>query len=138
MAENKTAATDRDPKEFIAEIDDDRRRAEAEMLLGLFEARTGEPAVMWGPSIVGFGSYDFSYESGRSGTWMRTGFSPRKQQMTLYVMPGFEHFVERLEALGPHSTGKSCLYVKRLDEVDLEVLGDIISDAYAAMGDDDA
>ncbi len=138
MAENKTAATDRDPNEFIAEIDDDRMRAEAETLLALFEARTGETPVMWGPAIVGFGSYDFTYESGRSGTWMRTGFSPRKQQMTLYVMPGFERFAERLEALGPHSTGKSCLYVKRLDKVDLDVLGDIISDAYAAMGSNDA
>lgn len=138
MADNKTTANDRDPREFIAEIDDERRRAEAQTLLALFEERTGEKPVMWGPSIIGFGSYDYTYESGRSGTWMRTGFSPRKQQMTLYVMPGFDEYVERLEELGPHTTGKSCLYVKRLDKVDLDVLGDIIATSYAAMANDDA
>lgn len=138
MAENKTAPTDRDPREFIAEIDDERRRNEAETLLALFQERTGEKPVMWGDSIIGFGSYDYTYATGRTGTWMRTGFSPRKSQMTLYVMPGFEPYVERLDALGPHSTGKSCLYVKRLDKVDLDVLGDLISDSYAAMDTDDA
>lgn len=138
MAENKTAPTDRDPREFIAEIDDERRRNEAETLLALFQERTGEEPVMWGDSIIGFGSYDYTYATGRTGTWMRTGFSPRKSQMTLYVMPGFEQYVERLDALGPHSTGKSCLYVKRLDKVDLDVLGDLISDSYAAMDTDDA
>lgn len=138
MAENKTAPTDRDPREFIAELDDERRRNEAETLLTLFEERTGEKPVMWGDSIIGFGSYDYTYATGRTGTWMRTGFSPRKSQMTLYVMPGFEQYVERLDALGPHSTGKSCLYVKRLDKVDLDVLGDLISDSYSAMDSDDA
>lgn len=137
MAENKTAANDRDPREFVAAIDDERRRSEAETLLALFEEQTGEKPVMWGDSIIGFGSYDYTYASGRSGTWMRTGFSPRKQQMTLYVMPGFEQYADRLEALGPHSTGKSCLYVKRLDKVDLDVFGDIISNSYVAMANDD-
>lgn len=134
MATNKTAPNETDPREFIAGLDDDRRKAEALELLELFEERTGEKPVMWGDSIIGFGSYDYHYASGRSGTWMRVGFSPRKAQMSLYVMPGFERYEEALERLGPHSTGKSCLYVKRLDTVDKDVLGELIADSYEAMG----
>jgi hypothetical protein len=138
MATNKTAPNDVDPRDFIAGLDDERRRSEALELLALFEARTGEKPVMWGDSIVGFGSYDYEYKSGRSGTWMRVGFSPRKSQMTVYVMPGFEQYEEALERLGPHSTGSSCLYLKRLDAVDKDVLGDIVSDSYEAMGQGDS
>ena len=133
MATNKTAPTEQDPRAFIEGLDDERRKEEALELLELFEERTGEKPVMWGDAIIGFGSYDYIYASGRSGTWMLTGFSPRKQQMTLYVMTGFEEYPERLEALGPHSLGKSCLYLKRLDAVDKDVLGEIISDSYRAM-----
>lgn len=134
MATNKTAPTDRDPREFIAALDDERRKSEAMQLLELFEQRTGEQPVMWGDSIIGFGTYDYGYASGRSGSWMRVGFSPRKQQMTVYVMPGFERYDELLAALGPHSTGKSCLYLKRLDAVDTTVLGDLVAESYEAMG----
>lgn len=134
MATNKTAPTDRDPRDFIAALDDERRRAEAVELLELFEEKTGEHGVMWGDSIIGFGAYDFEYASGRSGSWMRVGFSPRKQQMTVYVMPGFERYDELLSSLGPHSTGKSCLYLKRLDAVDKTVLGDLVAESYEAMG----
>ena len=134
MATNKTAPTDRDPRDFIAALDDERRRAEALELLELFEEKTGEKGVMWGDSIIGFGAYDFEYASGRSGRWMRVGFSPRKQQMTVYVMPGFERYDELLSSLGPHSIGKSCLYLKRLDAVDKTVLGDLVAESYEAMG----
>lgn len=136
MAENKTAPTNVDPRSFIAGLDSDRRRAEAFELLELFEERTGEKPIMWGDSIIGFGSYDYEYTSGRSGTWMRVGFSPRKQQMTVYVMPGFERYDDLLAALGPHSTGKSCLYLKRLDGVDMDVLGELVAASYEAMGHD--
>ena len=138
MATNKTAPTDGDPRAFIAGLDSDRRRREALELLELFEARTGEQPVMWGDSIVGFGSYDYSYQSGRTGTWMRVGFSPRKSQLTVYVMPGFDRYEAALQRLGPHSTGQSCLYLKRLEAVDIDVLGDIIADSYETMGQGDS
>jgi hypothetical protein len=136
MAENKTAPNDDDPLEFIAELDDPARQAESHELLELFKQRTGEDPVMWGDSIIGFGSYEYQYASGRSGSWMRTGFSPRKRQMTVYVMPGFARYEQLLSQLGPHSIGKSCLYIKRLDAVDKDVLGELISAAYEAMADD--
>lgn len=136
MAETKTAPTDADPRAFIAGLEDERRKAESFELLELFAERTGEEPVMWGDSIVGFGSYDYRYASGRSGTWMRVGFSPRKQQMTVYVMPGFEQYDELLAALGPHSLGRSCLYLKRLDAIDKEALGRLVAESYEAMGSD--
>ena len=135
MAENKTAPTDTDPLDFIASLDEERRKAESLELLELFSESTGEQPVMWGGSIIGFGSYDYTYASGRTGSWMRVGFSPRKQQMTVYVMPGFERYDELLSALGPHSTGKSCLYLKRVDAVDKQVLGELVAESYEAMGD---
>ena len=135
MAENKTAPTDTDPLDFIASLDDERRKAESLELLELFSQSTGEQPVMWGSSIIGFGSYDYMYASGRTGSWMRVGFSPRKQQMTVYLMPGFERYDELLSALGPHSTGKSCLYLKRVDAVDRQVLGELVAESYEAMGD---
>ncbi len=138
MATNKTAPTDVDPRAFIAGLDSERRKTEALELLELFEVRTGEQPVMWGDSIIGFGSYDYSYKSGRTGTWMRVGFSPRKSQLTVYVMPGFDGYEEALQRLGPHSTGQSCLYLKRLDAVDKHVLGDIVADSYEAMGQADS
>ena len=134
MAQNKTAPNDADPLAFIAGLEDPRRQAESRELLDLFRERTGEEPVMWGDSIVGFGSYNYEYSSGRTGTWMRVGFSPRKQQMTVYVMPGFERYDDLLAALGPHSVGKSCLYLKRLDAVDKEILGRLVTESYRAMG----
>ena len=137
MAENKTAKNDTDPLDFIAGLDNPQRQAESRELLELFKERTGEEPVMWGSSIIGFGSYDYTYASGRSGTWMRVGFSPRKQQMTVYIMPGFERYDDLMAALGPHSVGKSCLYLKRLDVVDKDVLGELVAESYEAMGRSD-
>jgi hypothetical protein len=88
---------------------------------------------MWGPAIVGFGVYHYRYESGREGDWMVTGFSPRKNDLTLYLMPGLEDQAERLARLGRHKTGKSCLYLKKLADVDLEVLGEMIAWSVQAM-----
>ena len=135
MAELKTQANEADPHRFIASVADDQRRADAERLLDLFERATGEVPKMWGSSIVGFGSYDYAYESGRTGTWMRTGFSPRKQAMSIYIMPGFTEYDSMLDALGPHTTGKSCLYIKKLDQVDLDVLERLVSASFEAMGE---
>jgi hypothetical protein len=87
---------------------------------------TGERPVMWGPSIVGYGQYRYVYESGREGDWMLVGFSPRKTALTLYIMPGFSRYEELMQRLGKHSTGKSCLYLKKLADVDMTVLRELV------------
>ncbi len=92
---------------------------------------TGEVPAMWGDSIVGFGSYDYKYASGREASWFLTGFSPRKQSLTLYIMAGFDQYAALLERLGKFTTGKSCLYIKKLEDVDLEVLGELIQRSIA-------
>lgn len=134
MAELKTTPNEGDPRTFIADVENERRRKDAERLLDVFEKVTGEKPQMWGTSIVGYGEYDYRYESGRTGTWMKTGFSPRKQATTLYIMPGFEEYESLLSRLGPHTTGKSCLYVKSLDQIDIDVLEQLIATSFEAMG----
>src|SRR5690606_8352467 len=113
---------------FIAAVEDPVRRADALAIKPLFEAGTGQPAVMWGPSLVGFGRYRAA-----SGDWPITGFSPRKAELVLHVMSGVEEQAELLARLGPHRTGKSCLYVKRLADVDTDVLRRIIERGVAEM-----
>ena len=125
MAANKTQPTDMDPQEFIARFDP-LRRNEASRLLELFEDVTGFPAVMWGPSIIGFGRYHYRYASGREGDFLATGFSPRKSAISVYIMPGYADYSDILKDLGKHKTGKSCLYIKRLTDVDLDVLAKLI------------
>jgi hypothetical protein len=134
MAELKTTRKADDPAEFLAAVPNERRRADALALCELIRAATGAAPAMWGPSIVGFGEYSYRYQSGRTGTWMATGFSPRAQHLVLYLMDGAEDAERRaaLEQLGPHTLGKSCLYIKRLQDVDQEVLGRIVADSYAA------
>jgi len=111
------------------------RRADAETLLVWFEDITGLKPRMWGPSIIGFGRYHYKYESGREGDFMLTGFSPRKSAMTLYIMPGFQsdEMQKKLAVLGKHKLGKSCLYINRLSDVDLEVLREIVEDGLDYM-----
>jgi hypothetical protein len=94
---------------------------------------TASKPVMWGASIVGFGTYHYVYASGREGDWMMMGFSPRKQNLTLYIMPGLAPYAALLRKLGPHSTGKSCLYIKRLEDLDLTVLEAILTQAAADL-----
>ena len=126
MSENKTQATDIAPEAFIASVENPVRRADAEVLLRLYADATGETPRMWGPSLIGYGRYHYRYDSGREGDFFRAGFSPRKANMTLYVMSGFASHQERLSRLGVHKTAKSCLYITRLDKVDLAVLSEII------------
>lgn len=128
MAELKTQKTDASVDDFIASVEDDQKREDSQTLVGLMAKITGEKPAMWGPSIVGFGTHDFKYESGREGTWMKIGFSPRKQNLTLYIMGGAEQD-KMLSKLGKHSTGKSCLYIKRLSDVDMDVLSKMIETA---------
>jgi hypothetical protein len=121
------APTPADVDAFLKAVPDEKRRADAHALLELMSSVTGEPPVMWGPSIVGFGSYHYRYESGRTGDSPLAGFSPRKANLVVYLVGGYEQrYPKLLEQLGPHKTGKSCLYLKRLGDVDLDVLRQLI------------
>jgi hypothetical protein len=134
--QNKTTPNDQDVTAFLAGIDDPRRREDSQELCRLMAEVTGEPAVMWGSSIVGFGQYHFRYDSGREGDYLAIGFSPRKASLTLYLMDGVDRYEAPLRSLGPHTTGRSCLYVKRLGDVDRDVLRQIIQQSYAStMGE---
>lgn len=126
MAELKTQPNDADVDAFLRAVEHDGRREDAFVVRALMEEITGEPARMWGDSIVGFGHYHYTYESGREGEWFLTGFSPRKREMTLYIMPGFDEFEPLLAKLGKHRLGRSCLYVGRLANVDADVLRELI------------
>ena len=133
MAENKTQITDVDPNAFIATVENPTRRVDAEVMLDLMSRVTGCEAKMWGPSIVGFGRYRYGYDSGREGEFMLTGFSPRKANLVIYTMPGYDQMDEQLAELGKHRLGKSCLYVNKLADVDLDVLEQIVADGVATM-----
>jgi hypothetical protein len=130
MAENKTKPTDADVDAFIDAVDSERRREEARTVLALMRDITGEEPAMWGPSIVGFGSVHYRYESGREGDMPAAGFSPRKGALTVYLDIGFDDQTDLLDRLGPHTTGKSCLYIKRLDAVDLDILRELVETSY--------
>ena len=102
-------------------------------ILKILEEVTGENAQMWGDSIVGFGSYHYKYESGREGDWFVTGFSPRKQNLTLYIMSGFDEYDQLLSKLGKHTTGKACLYIKKIEDVDVDVLKELVQKSVKHM-----
>ena len=129
MAENKTTPNDQDVEQFLNSVDDERKRKDSFTILELIKQVTGLEPRMWGSSIVGFGSYHYKYESGREGDMILSGFSPRKQNLTLYNMGGFERFDDLLKKLGKHATGKGCLYIKRLDDVDLPALKSLIEES---------
>jgi hypothetical protein len=130
MAEPKTTRTDASVPAFLDRIADPKRRADALELCDLMTEVTGEEPAMWGPSIVGYGSYRYRYGSGREGMWPAVGFSPRKQALTLYLSDGYEEFADLLARLGPHTTSRACLYLKRLSDVDTNVLREMVRDAY--------
>ena len=133
MADNKTRPTEVDPHDFLDTVENPTRRSDAEVLLEMMKRVTGYEPRMWGPSIIGFGRYHYRYDSGREGDSMITGFSPRKANLVIYVMPGYEDRTEQLDALGKHRLGKSCLYVNKLADVDLSVLERIVADGVAEM-----
>ncbi len=126
MAEPKTKPTEVSPHDFVAAIEDEQQRKDSAWIMEMMEAVTGAPPVMWGPSIIGFGAYHYVYKSGREGDWMLTGFSPRKSAISLYLMSGLTREQELLGKLGKYKTGKSCLYVKRLRDIDQEVLRQLV------------
>lgn len=130
---NATVPTGASVADFIAAVPNPTRRQDAERLVALFQEVTGQPPEMWGPSIVGFGRYTYYYASGRSGEWPAAGFSPRAAALTVYLMDGLAGREDMLARLGPHTTGKGCLYVKRLDQVDLDALADLVRASYSAV-----
>jgi hypothetical protein len=127
---NKTRATGGDVGAFVAGIGDDQRRRDAELLVEMMREVTGEPAVLWGPSIVGFGSRHYRYASGREGDVAPISFSPRAAQTTLYLSGPLEEYASLLARLGPHKLGKGCLYLKRVDRADAGALREIIALSY--------
>lgn len=131
--ENKTKPTDVSPAEFIASVEHDRRREDAEVLLKWFEDVTGCAPKMWGPSLIGYGRYHYKYDSGREGDFLMTGFSPRKANLVMYIMPGYRDMGEKLARLGKHKLGKSCLYINKLADIDMDVLQEIVEDGVAYM-----
>jgi hypothetical protein len=126
MAENKTQTTAGDPMDFIAAVENPTRKADAIVLDTLFRQITGWQPRMWGPTIIGYGEYHYTYESGREGDSLATGFSPRKANLSLYIMPGYQDFGETLSRLGKHKMGKACLYINKLADVELDVVREII------------
>lgn len=122
----KTVPTDASVDAFIDAVEDEERRQDCRTVAAMMAEVTAAPARMWGPSIVGFGSYHYRYQSGREGDFMEIGFSPRKRALTIYVMAGFSDYEALLAKLGRHSTGKSCLYLKRLADVDMAVLRELV------------
>lgn len=127
MAEQKTKPTKASVEDFINEISDESVRDDCRVLVKMMETITGSPPSMWGTSIIGFGRYHYRYDSGHEGDSCLTGFSPRKQNITLYVMPGFTEHTDLLKILGKHKAGKGCLYIKRISDIDTSVLKKLIA-----------
>jgi len=132
---NKTTTTEVSAAAFIGSIDLPQRQADAKVLLKFFSRITGWKPKMWGPSIIGFGSYHYRYETGREGDMLVTGFSPRKANLVLYIMPGYQDFEDALSRLGKHKIGKSCLYINKLADIDMAVLEEIVRGGIADMID---
>ncbi|MCD7061135.1 DUF1801 domain-containing protein [Pelagibacterium xiamenense] len=133
MAELKTRPTDQSVADFLNAVEPEQRRKDAWTILEMMERLTGSKARMWGSSIVGFGSYTYVNTTRKPAEWPLIGFSPRKANLTLYIMAGFSAYDALMARLGKHTTGKSCLYVKRLSDVDLDVLEDLIVQSIGYM-----
>ena len=133
MTELKTRENKASVATFLGNIEDKQKRADCKAIAKMMRDATGKRAKMWGASIVGYDKYDYRYESGRSGTFMQTGFSPRARNITVYIMPGFDRFGPLMKKLGKYKTGKSCLYINRLDDVDQKILAQLIRESVREM-----
>ncbi len=138
MAELKTQRTGASVDEFIDAVPDESARQDCRTLVDLMRRVTGAEPEMWGDSIVGFGNYHYRYASGRENDWFYLGFAPRKRELALYVIAGIEQFEDLLRRLGKYRTGKTCLYVKRLADIDLDVLEEIAAASLWALKDAEA
>jgi len=130
MAEIKTKATTISVKKFIESVEDEQKRKDSFQLVKMMEKITGEKPKMWGPSIIGFGKYEYRYESGHGGEMCVVGFSPRKAALSIYILMGFEKTPELMKKLGKYKIGKACLYVKKLSDIDLKILEELIKMSY--------
>ncbi len=133
MSDVKTKKNEASVEGFLKSVENEKRREDSFVVLDLMKEVTGEKPTMWGTSIVGFGSYHYKGASGREGDWMKVGFSPRKQSMTLYIMDGFGSYDSLLDTLGKYKTGKSCLYINKLEDVDQSVLRELVKQSFKAM-----
>jgi hypothetical protein len=135
VAEAKTRPTKESVKEFLDKIADEKRRKDCQVIVKLMSKVTGAKPEMWGPSIVGCGRYLHKYENGRENEWMLTGFSPRKNDLTLYIIGGTDAFPDVLKRLGKHKTRGSCLYIKKLADVDVDVLQELVEQSVEKLAD---
>ena len=126
MSENKTKPTNVSVDEFLAAVENDRRRNDAVTVCELMQEVTGEEPVMWGPTMVGFGTYHYKYASGREGDWFLVGFAPRKANLVVYIMSGFKGHAALMDKLGKHKTGSSCLHINKLDDIDMDILRELV------------
>ena len=133
MPENKTVKTGASVDEFLSAVENKRRREDGLALLEMMRGVTGLEPEMWGPSIIGFGSYRYRYDSGREGDMPLTGFSPRSRSLSLYIMSGFDNYDELLGKLGKHRTGASCLYINKLADADMDVLRELVAQSVEHM-----
>lgn len=133
MAALKTQRNDGDVEALLAGVADEKRREDCRAVMELMEDVTGEVPTLWGGSIIGFGSYHYVYDSGREGDWFLTGVSPRKSNLSVYITAGFDRYGDLMDRLGKHRTGKSCLYINKLEEIDLDVLRDLVAESVAHM-----
>ncbi len=133
MAELKTKKTSASVAAYLNAITDKQKRSDCKAVAKMMRDATGKRARMWGGSLVGYGSYDYKYASGREGTWFICGFSPRAQNITIYIMPGFSDFKKLMNKLGKYKTGKSCLYIKKLEDVDQKTLEELITGSVKKM-----
>jgi hypothetical protein len=130
MTQNKTVSNDQSVEQFLNAVTDEQKRKDSFTIVGLMQQITGLEPQMWGSSIIGFGSQHYKYDSGREGDMPRVGFSPRKQNLTLYITDRFEHYDDLFKQLGKHTTGKSCLYIKRLNDIDMPTLKTLIEASF--------
>jgi hypothetical protein len=133
MAQNKTQPTDESVTAFLNAVEDEQKRADSFEILDMMRELSGEEPKMWGPAIIGFGTYHYKYDSGREGDFLRIGFSPRKKNISLYLISGANKNPDLLEKLGKHKTGKSCLYINKLADVDQSVLRNLIDNSLSEM-----
>jgi hypothetical protein len=131
VSDPKTTPTTASVAEFLAGVADPQRRADATALCTLFQEATGVEPLMWGPSIVGFGTYRYRYASGREGEWPAAGFSPRAKNLVIYISHDFDSYAGLVARLGPHTTSKSCIYIRRLSDIDSGVLHTLVREAFA-------
>ena len=131
--ELKTKPNEKSVEEFLKTVENPKRQTDCYELLKLMKDITGEDPVMWGDSIVGFGTYHYKYKSGHEGEWFIAGFAPRKQNLTLYIMSGFDQYDKLLEKLGKFKTGKSCLYINKLTDIEISILKDLIIESVNYM-----